>query len=179
MGDNEMLKETIKEIMYDLCDKKDDVGLRGCIVSLIRDDPTFVNGDYDEACKCLEEKGIGMDNFFQDYKKVPGEPGDKDKSQWDEKYFLDRTFALKENFSRERLAHVKEVGEYVYRDKPTPGKEEAAKKAQAAQGRTGSTKSKTAPKKPESPTNLKKYLPLLIALLLVIVVVVILVKKKA
>ena len=178
MGDNEMLKETIKEIIYDLCDKKDDVGLRECIVSLIRDDPTFVNGDYDEACNCLKDKGR-MYGVFQPYKKVPGEPGDKDKSQWDENYFLERTYCLCENFSRERLAHVKEVGEYVYRDKPTPGKEEAAKKAQAAQDKPGTSKKTTAPKKPGSPINLKKYLPILIALLLVIVVVVILVKKKA
>ena len=172
-----MLGKMLKEFICDLCDKKDYVSLRECIVSLIRDDPTFVSGDYDEACKCLEDKGL--DDVFQPYEKVPGEPGDKDKSQWDEKYFLDRTFALKENFSRERLAHVKEVGEYVYRDKPTPGKEEAAKKAQAAQDKPGISKNKTAPKKPGSPTNLKKYIPLLIALLLVIVVVVILVKKKA
>lgn len=178
MGDGKMIGKILREFMDDQCDKKDYVTLRSCVVSIIRDDPTFVSGDYEEACKYLRDKGI-IDGVFQPYEKVPGEPGDKDKSQWDENYFLDRTFALKENFSRERLAHVKEVGEYVYRDKPTPGKEEAAKKAQAAQGRTGSTKSKNAPKKLESPTNLKKYLPLLIALLLVIVVVVILVKKKA
>lgn len=172
-----MLGKIIKDFIRDLCDKKDYVGLRECIVSLIRNDPTFISGDYDEACKYLEDKGL--DDVFQPYEKVPGEPGDKDKSQWDEKYFLDRTFALKENFSRERLAHVKEVGEYVYRDKPTLGKEKAVKKAQAAQDKPGTSKKTTAPKKPESPTNLKKYLPLLIALLLVIVVVVILVKKKA
>lgn len=172
-----MIGTILREFIHDLCDKEDYVGLRNCMVSIIRDDPTFVSGDYDDAYKCVKENGI--DDIFQPYKKVPGELGDKDKSQWDEKYYLERSHALIENFSRERFEHVKEVGEYVYRDKPTVGKEKAAKKAQAAQGRTGSTKSKNAPKKPESPTNLKKYLPLLIALFLVIVVVVILVKKKA
>ena len=157
--------------------ERDYSGIRFYLYTIIRDDPTFKTSEYEEAEKYLLDNDIR--DIYQPYEKVPVEPGDKDKLQWDEKYFLDRTFALKENFSRERLAHVKEVGEYVYRDKPTVGKEKAAKKAQAAQGRTGSTKSKTAPKKPESPTNLKKYLPLLIALLLVIVVVVILVKKKA
>ena len=166
---HEGFKKTVKERDYS--------GIRFYLYTIIRDDPTFKTSEYEEAEKYLLDNDIR--DIYQPYEKVPGEPGDKDKSQWDEKYFLDRTFALKENFSRERLAHVKEVGEYVYRDKPTVGKEKAAKKAQAAQGRTGSTKSKNAPKKPESPTNLKKYLPLLIALLLVIVVVVILVKKKA
>ena len=178
MGDGKMIGKMLREFMDDLCEKEDYASLRGCIVSLIRDDPTFAGGDYEEACKYLRDKGR-IDGVFQSYEKVPGEPGDKDKSQWDEKYFLDRTFALGENFSRERLAHVKEVGEYVYRDKPTPGKEEAAKKAQAAQDKPGTSKNTTAPKKPGSPINLKKYLPILIALLLVIVVVVILVKKKA
>ena len=168
-----MWREGFKELVKD----RDYTGVRYYLCTIIRDDPTFKTSEYQKAEKYLFENG--MEDIYQPYAAVPGEPGDKDKSEWNEEYYFDRSHALIENFSRERLAHVKEVGEYVYRDKPTPGKEEAAKKAQAAQGRTGSTKSKNAPKKPESPTNLKKYLPLLIALLLVIVVVVILVKKKA
>ena len=172
-----MIGSVIREFIPELCKKKDYSGLKTCIVSLIRDDPTFESGQYEEVDEYLKKNGF--QDIYQPYEKVPGEPGDKDKSQWDEKYFLDRTFALKENFSRERLALVKEVGEYVYRDKPTPGKEEAAKKAQAAQDKPGTSKNTTAPKKPGSPINLKKYIPILIAVLLVIVVVVILVKKKA
>ena len=104
---------------------RDYAGIRFYLYTIIRDDPTFKTSEYEEAEKYLLDNGIR--DIYQSYEKVPGEPGNKDKSQWDEKYFLDRTFALKENFSRERLAHVKEVGEYVYRDKPTPGKEEALK----------------------------------------------------
>lgn len=173
-----MIGNVLNDFFKELGRKKDYEGLRACIVSLIRSDPTFESGKFDEIEDYLNKNDLMK--VFQDYAKVPGEPEAREKSsEWDEGYFANCAFALRENFSRERLAHVKEVGEYVYRDKPTPGKEEAAKKAQAAQGRTGSTKSKTAPKKPESPTNLKKYLPLVIALILVIIVVVILVKKKA
>ena len=121
-----MVGEILLGFIDDLCDKDDYVGLISCIVSAIRDDPTFAGEDYEKICKYLTNKGK-LDGLFQPYEKVPGEPGNKDKSQWDEKYFIDRTFALKENFSRERLAHVKEVGKYVYRGKPTPGKEEALK----------------------------------------------------
>lgn len=172
-----MIGNVLNDFFKELGRKRDYEGLRACIVSLVRSDPTFESGKFDEVEDYLSKNDLL--NVFKPYAQVPGEPKDRGRSEWDESYFSNCAFALRENFSRERLAHVKEVGEYVYRDKPTPGKEEAAKKAQAAQGRTGSTKSKTAPKKPESPTNLKKYLPLLIALLLVIVVVVILVKKKA
>ena len=172
-----MIGNVLNEAFKDLGRKKDYAGLRECVAALIRNDPTFESGKYDEVEDYLLKNGL--QNIFQPYERVPGEPEHKGKADWDETYFANCAYALIENFSRERLAHVKEVGEYVYRDQPTPGKEEAAKKAQAAQDKPGTSKNTTAPKKPGSPINLKKYIPILIAVLLVIVVVVILVKKKA
>lgn len=171
-----MIDSTGHEGFKKLVKDRDYAGIRYYLCAIIRDDPTFKTSEYEEAEKYLFENG--MEDIYQPYAKVPGEPGDKDRSQWNDGYFLDRSHALIENFSRERLAHVKEVGEYVYRDKPTPGKEEAAKKAQAAQDKPGTSKNTTAPKKPGSPINLKKYLPILIAVLVVIILVVILTKKK-
>lgn len=172
-----MIGNVLNDFFKELGRKRDYEGLRACIVSLVRSDPTFESGKFDEVEDYLSKNDLL--NVFQPYAQVPGEPNDREKSEWDERYFSNCAFALRENFSRERLAHVKEVGEYVYRDKPTPGKEEAAKKAQAAQDKPGTSKNTTAPKKPGSPTNLKKYLPILIAVLVVIIVVVILTKKKA
>ena len=158
---------------------KDYIRLKTYMVSLIHDDPTFESGEYEKAEKYLLDNGLG--DIYQQYTKVPGEPGNKDKSQWDEKYFSDRSFALLENFSRERLAHVKEVGKYVYRDKPTPGKEEAAKKAQAAQTQPKTSAQKTSMKS-GSPTNLKKLIPILLvvlALIIIAVIIAVVIKKKS
>lgn len=171
-----MIGNVLNDFFKELGRKRDYEGLRACIVSLVRSDPTFESGKFDEVEDYLSKNDLL--NVFQPYAQVPGEPKDRGRSEWDESYFSNCAFALRENFSRERLAHVKEVGEYVYRDKPTPGKEEAAKKAQAAQDKPGTSKNTTAPKKPGSPINLKKYLPILIAVLVVIIVVVILIKKK-
>ena len=123
-----MIDSNNSEYFKEIVTNKDYIRIKTYMVSLIHDDPTFETGEYEKAEKYLLDNGLG--DIYQKYAKVPGEPGNKDKSQWDEKYFSDRSFALMENFSRERLAHVKEVGKYVYRDKPTPGKEEAAKRTQ-------------------------------------------------
>ena len=116
-----MWREGFKELVKD----RDYTGVRYYLCTIIRDDPTFKTSEYQKAEKYLFENG--MEDIYQPYAKVPGEPGDKDKSEWNEEYYFDRSHALIENFSRERLVHVKEVGEYVYRDKPTVGKEEALK----------------------------------------------------
>ena len=123
-----MIGNVLNEFFKELGRKKDYDGLKACIVSLIRKDPTFESGKYDEVEDYLKKNDL--QDIFQAYAAVPGEPKAKEKSKWDEDYFADCAFALRENFSRERLAHVKEVGKYVYRDKPTPGKEEAAKRTQ-------------------------------------------------
>ena len=123
-----MIDSMNSEYFKEIVTNKDYIRLKTYMVSLIHDDPTFETGEYEKAEKYLLDNGLG--DIYQKYAKVPGEPGNKDKSQWDEKYFSNRAFTFLENFSRERLAHVREVGKYVYRDKPTTGKEEAAKRTQ-------------------------------------------------
>ena len=121
-----MIGNVLNDFFKELGRKRDYEGLRACIVSLVRSDPTFESGKFDEVEDYLSKNDLL--NVFQPYAQVPGEPKDRGRSEWEESYSSNWAFALRENFSRERLAHVKEVGEYVYRDKPTPGKEEAAKK---------------------------------------------------
>lgn len=121
-----MIGTILNAYFKDLVKEKEYNGVRAVICSLIRNDPTFSSGKFEEVDKYLKKNGF--QDIYQPYEKVPGEPPNKDKSEWDEKYFSSIAYAFRENFSYERLNYVKEVGKYVYHDKLTSGKEEALKK---------------------------------------------------
>ncbi len=85
--------EIITKLTYDVKNKKIDE-----YAKTILNDPIFEYDVYLE--KKLNDKFVVIQ---------------KDKSKWNEKYFLDHLSLLRNNFSKERLEHVLELREYLYR----------------------------------------------------------------
>ena len=74
-----MIGNVLNEFFKELGRKKDYDGLKACIVSLIRQDPTFESGKYDEVEDYLKKNDL--QDIFQAYAAVPGEPKAKEKKQ--------------------------------------------------------------------------------------------------
>lgn len=97
--------------------------LRGVLVGIINRDPTFATTRYQEALDyiCREKKINIWDsekrNLIGEY-EIPS-------NEWDKEYFRRLLAWLSQNFVQERVDYIKKVGERVYAEEYTWGKDEA------------------------------------------------------
>lgn len=80
--------------------------------SAMLDDPTFERGEAEQVLKILEEK---VPEIFEDY-VVESYEQRLNPEEWDKRYFTKLVYWFQENFAKERVPHIKEVGQVVHRD---------------------------------------------------------------
>ncbi len=78
-------------------------------------DPTFV--EFEEMYKYAKSN---MDNLLEEFNQ---ERLDYDKNNWTEDYMNNLKVELMNNFSEERLEHLKQICSYLYQDKGEVGKQ--------------------------------------------------------
>ena len=136
-------------------EKNDVRSLRESIGTLCYTSRDFSSGEFDDAIKYVENKGIKLREPYN------GKPelilNKKDLSECTEDDFGDAVFELKENFCTERINEVKKIGKYVY----GPGgkaKKNDKTKPETQTDKPEETQSKTKPedkveKQPETQTD--------------------------
>ncbi len=95
--------------------------LRGVLVGIINRDPTFATTRYQEAldyiCREINIWDSEKRNLTGEY-EIPS-------NEWDKEYFRKLLAWLSQNFVQERVDYIKKVGERVYAEEYTWGKDEA------------------------------------------------------
>lgn len=115
-----------EEIFEEDIRKKALWGLRATAVKVIEFDPTFSTGEYEYIINRLKKE---VPEVFVEYKVLPNERDfQEDENSWDEKYFLNLTFYLQENFCLERIENIKRVGKKVYGQQKVNSVQEAESK---------------------------------------------------
>lgn len=109
---------------------KDYLCLKVNTVSSILNDPTFERGETMEVLKVLEEN---VPEIFEKYKELDYEER-LEPDVWDKRYFTKLTYWFQENFSKERIAYIKEVGKVVHKDTAKKYAESNAIQRKAASG---------------------------------------------
>ncbi len=102
-------------------DSEDIDALRGIIVGVMNRDPTFATKRYDETLDYISKR---LNIWDDESVKLPGEY-EVPREKWDKEYFRKQLAWLSQNFSRERVQYIEDVGKYVYANEHTWGKEEA------------------------------------------------------
>lgn len=102
--DENVFRQAIKEKDY-LC-------LKVNTISTILDDPTFERGETMKVLKILEEQ---VPEIFEEYMELDYEER-LEHDKWDKRYFTKLTYWFQENFAKERIAYIKEVGNVVHKD---------------------------------------------------------------
>lgn len=91
-------------------EKKDVQALREAIGSICYTSRDFSSGEFDEAVKYVESKGIKIKD-----EQLIGTPTiTSQKSTYTDDDFADAIFELKENFCDERIEDVKTIGKKLY-----------------------------------------------------------------
>lgn len=135
----------------DAIKNKDYTRLKVNVSSAIANDPGFRGDEIERVLDILQEE---VPEIFEDYKHLNYEY-DLDRDQWNKGYFDEMTYWLQRNFSKERLEKLKEVGRTISPPPtPTPG-----------------------PRKSETESWWKRYLPWIVLAVVVIAIVVILILR--
>lgn len=90
--------------------EKDFLRLKINAVSAISYDPTFEKGEATEVLNILQKE---VPEIFEKYEEGDYEER-LDKSQWDKRYFSKLVYWFQENFAKERIPLIKEVGKSVH-----------------------------------------------------------------
>ncbi len=103
--------------------EKDRDSLIAILVGVINRDPTFATTRFDEAYRYIsDQSGLVL---YED--KIHLELEYKN-DVWDKDYFRMQLVWLQDNFCRERVEYIKQVGMKVYENEHTPGKDEAKRR---------------------------------------------------
>lgn len=147
------------EAIEDGIEKKDIKALREAIGSIIYTSRNFSSGEFDEAVKYVESKGIKLKDDA-----LIGKPTiSSQKNQFTEEDFVRAIFELKKNFCDERIQDVKHISKTLY-----------SSKAQSQPDLTASRAiSKDAGKLPNQQSHQKKDNTLIIVGLVAVIVIVI------
>ncbi len=90
----------------------DTTSVIGALIGYINSDPKFLTNDFDEAVKYVLKSGISESELYQDFKKDSSFIDSEEK--WDKDYFALALVYLKQNFCKERIAHVKAISKKIY-----------------------------------------------------------------
>lgn len=88
--------------------------VRTAIIGIISADPAFNTSRYDDAINYVQEKGILLSILFENLDESKFPSINNDKSQWNTEYFAKATIYCENNFCKERINHLREVGKKVY-----------------------------------------------------------------
>ncbi len=102
--DENVFRQAIKDKDY-LC-------LKINTVSSMLDDPTFERGETRKVIDILDKE---VPEIFEKYVELDYEER-LDRSAWDKRYFTKLTYWFQENFAKERIAYIEEVGKAVHKD---------------------------------------------------------------
>ena len=102
--DESVFRQAIKDKDY-LC-------LKSNTVCSMWADPTFERGETAEVLRILEKE---VPEIFEEYVQQDYEER-LERTKWDKRYFTKLTYWFQENFAKERIAYIKEVGNAVYSD---------------------------------------------------------------
>lgn len=100
--------------------EKDYSKIKSYIINSIRNNPYFITASGEhceaiEACSKLKARKKELPGLFEKYvlqdNEVEFDPDNKDS--WNYEYFINQTFYLGENFCKERLYNIKEIGVYL------------------------------------------------------------------
>lgn len=101
-----------EKAFYQAIKDKDYLCLKVNTVSSMLDDPTFERGETMKVLQILEEQ---VPEIFEEYSDLEYEER-LDRSVWDKRYFTKLTYWFEENFSKNRVAYIREVGKVVHED---------------------------------------------------------------
>ena len=111
-----------------------DIGvLRALLTGIIGSDPTFATTEFDEAKRYIDDQSMAIYGekleITEAYKIQEDEV---EEAEWDEKYFQMNLVWLRDNFNLDnRLPKIKEIGQFVYKNKTTLGKSKIENRRQA------------------------------------------------
>lgn len=88
--------------------EKDFLSIRIYALCALRYDPAFDKGESDRVLKKLND----IEGVYEKFNRADYEEWRKEK--WDEDYFFSLICWMEDNFAKERLSHIKEVGKAVY-----------------------------------------------------------------
>lgn len=121
------------DVTYNNAIKNKDIGvLRALLTGIIGSDPTFATTEFDEAKRYIDVQSVEVNGekleITEAYKIQEDEV---DKAEWDEKYFQMNLVWLRDNFNLDtRLPKIKEIGQFVYKNKATLGKSKVENRRQ-------------------------------------------------
>lgn len=94
--------------------------IRSALVGIIQSDPLYETKDLDEAIKYLHDEGI--DIVKEDIDPDPQLPINNNRAEWTSDYFATALVYLRNDFTKKRLEHVKEVSIATHEDMKAPPK---------------------------------------------------------
>lgn len=105
---------------YKAIEEKKYAKLKTCVISAVRNNPEFrfATGQKESearlAWRILEEN---VPEIFEKYEAQDGDQlyNENSVDKWDREFFIRQTFLLGENFSKERLKHVWNIGRKISR----------------------------------------------------------------
>lgn len=148
--------------------------VRGALIGIIQADPGFQTGKLDDAISYAESHSVSPFEAQND----PQLPMNSEET-WDSAYFASSVTYLRENFTKERLEHVRKVGRKTHPEVARPAEQAIPTGFTAREdSRPKKEKGRRMPSNRPGPAALHKLVLALLALA-AIVVVVVLVRKAA
>ncbi len=86
----------------------------GALIGYINSDPKFLTNDFDEALKYVLKSGISESELYQIFEKDSSFIDDEEN--WNNEYFALALVYLKQNFCKERIAHVKAISKKIHKE---------------------------------------------------------------
>lgn len=95
-------------MLEEAINNKDHYDVVAALVAYISVDRFFESTDFEDALKYVLDSGITEEWLFEPFNDELHFEEDADK--WDEDYYDEARVNLRDNFSKQRLAHVKSIG---------------------------------------------------------------------
>jgi hypothetical protein len=90
---------------------KDISGIRRVLSTFITRDQGFQRGFFDQKVDYCKSRGISENELFEEFS---GEDLNNDQDAWTVEYFALQKTRIHENFSRERIEHLRKVGQKIF-----------------------------------------------------------------
>lgn len=113
-----LLERTLKE------SNRNRKAVIGALLGYINADPYFKTNDFEDALDYVLSHGYTKNELFESFNNNDY-PIIKNQTKWDKEYYALAMVDLKDNFSVERIEHVKKVGKFL--GKPTSAVEAASR----------------------------------------------------
>ena len=102
----------VSQELIDAVNQQDAEKIRALITAISFHNRGFHDGKFDEAIDYVRKHEVP--GLWQAYKAYDGEEFKKNREEWNAEYWAYLNGSLNDNFCEERIAHLKEVGRYLY-----------------------------------------------------------------